>query len=1451
MKKKFLTLLGGALLGLFSMNASAQTNVTNTYLVNPSFEGSSVRFLDINTDRGVEKPEGWSVEWYQDNNDKNGMTFVAESMTQDSKTWSSSDRRAYFVRMRWANSTIYLRQTLQNLIPGNYTLSFAAVAHTSATDKNALSVSVAGQTKTVNVVSNESGTWNNYDVEFTVADGSPYATIEIKGERNQDLFKFGVDNFVLTYDGSSYYETALEKAQDVYDDNKDWAEGADALQTTITNAGGKTTVDDKNAAIFALIQAVKEFKAANTVDMTSKILNPNFESNIENWTVSGGDGNAFARQTSTQVNFNGGFLEKWRNGWNGGYNQKNLDIQQTILNLPNGEYEIKVAVIAQMQGNKETLGDNYKNKKHGGPYYIDDNHGVWVYGTSGTNSGTAWANTQNPSFTNGAGGEFKTATVKVENGELTIGLKAIGSNNGGAELGTYANWIACDNWTLSYFGFDASGLLADLKSMIPDDYTEKHSAKSETDLQNAIEAAEGLIEAGTATKTDIATASTNLTNAIAAVEASIADYAALHAAIAAASYAVITPSYTALATAITTAQGIYAAATTEDCAEAIEALDAAVKAAKVADYNYVMGYFTEDASLGDWSNTYGTNLITTEGYDTTTGYYDLWSGSATPAISQTVTLPAGEYALIGIGRGQAGQSTEKLSVKIGAGEATTVDFLMKGNTGLGVNTSGQADFTEGDGHAYTRDGAGQGWEYRFILFTLNEESSVTLGANATLSSSWAGVYPLQVKTTAASIKALKITEINALAESAPTGQMQKSVKSTLETKIAAATVASTDNTKEELQTIYNELKAAVDAANASVANYKALNSVIATSNACYNENAEGAATFNTAISAAQTAYTAAETDATSETVTIKSALKTYVDENAIEMVVNGTFDTNKDGWSSNTGASGQNLANNKTGDFTGYFWENWNSSPKTGKMSQKNAAVLPAGDYVLQIAAFGDQAPAYEGSNLYVFVNDQKTAVISDVPTYYYVPFTLTEAAVAGTVEYGLVAESDNKSGWIGIDNVSISYVSGKGNFLATETEYAALTAAITAAEAKTLGFEVGEYAPYNNIDAAKALAAAKAIDQEADNSKDAVEAATTALTSATWTANTEEVNAVYDGSFNLTTKTEGDYTVPTGWTNVGYNTRVYNSSNMGSNAGVSATSKTATMFAKFTTEYGTEAGYTMPLKKGVYYLSFIYGGWNEVGTREIKVYNASKNATVTPSSVTAKDNKAHTTASSWSTYSGLVEIPEDGDYILSFYRESTTSQNQICISDIELKKAASANMTITDVKWGTFVAPFAVTIPEDVEAYEVEGVTNDGTINMKSVETTIPANTPVLVYSESAQDETFYGKAVSGDPATDYLVGVYEPTKAPAGSYILMLHNDKAVFGQVVEGKEPTVGANRCYLNVPSGTSSTILRFGDATGIQSVEQQGETIIYDLTGRRVDAAVKGIYIVNGKKMLVK
>ena len=183
--------------------------------------------------------------------------------------------------------------------------------------------------------------------------------------------------------------------------------------------------------------------------------------------------------------------------------------------------------------------------------------------------------------------------------------------------------------------------------------------------------------------------------------------------------------------------------------------------------------------------------------------------------------------------------------------------------------------------------------------------------------------------------------------------------------------------------------------------------------------------------------------------------------------------------------------------------------------------------------------------------------------------------------------------------------------------------------------------------------------------------------------------------------------------------------------------------------------------------------------------------------------------------------------------------------------KPESVTMTIGAAKYSTFIAPFDVEIPEGVTATKIMGA-EGATLTEEAVEGTIPANTPVVLYSESTVNQEFTGvsTAVNDSYTVGLLTGVYTDTDAPLGSYVLQKQGDKVGFFQVTASATPKVRANRAYLTAPATSEVKAFYFGGADAINAVEAETEQgAIYNLAGQRVSKAVKGIYIINGKKVL--
>jgi hypothetical protein len=205
------------------------------------------------------------------------------------------------------------------------------------------------------------------------------------------------------------------------------------------------------------------------------------------------------------------------------------------------------------------------------------------------------------------------------------------------------------------------------------------------------------------------------------------------------------------------------------------------------------------------------------------------------------------------------------------------------------------------------------------------------------------------------------------------------------------------------------------------------------------------------------------------------------------------------------------------------------------------------------------------------------------------------------------------------------------------------------------------------------------------------------------------------------------------------------------------------------------------------------------------------------------------------------------------------TVNSHINFNIVETTKPSIAINT-TAAGWGTVILPFAVAeLPEGVNAYscaEVDG----STLTLVAV-TALEANKPYII--EGAWNETLTGDA-QGTALTyteGLLTGVYADTPAPAGEFVLQNNNNKVAFYEVEdgEGKQPTVGANRCYLTwEEAGVRALFFPGKETTGIDAINAlvNGNATIYNASGAQIPALQKGMNIIKTKnggtrKVMVK
>ena len=318
---------------------------------------------------------------------------------------------------------------------------------------------------------------------------------------------------------------------------------------------------------------------------------------------------------------------------------------------------------------------------------------------------------------------------------------------------------------------------------------------------------------------------------------------------------------------------------------------------------------------------------------------------------------------------------------------------------------------------------------------------------------------------------------------------------------------------------------------------------------------------------------------------------------------------------------------------------------------------------------------------------------------------------------------------------------------------------------------------------------------------------------------------------------------------------------------------------APFVLEAVGDNKYALKTSQG--YLECDYDSYNGTTRYGLMI---SKTSDITPAqwTITIADGKAHIV----NVYDPALELCYVSDYGSNSFKARSYTGNALTL----YAKCADMNFNKLANGYATYAIGSAYQMPAGVKGYVVKGLNNSNEKLVKeeafSAGGLVPALTPLLVYAENleGEDKTYYPillqKEVvdyTGDNYLEYKRTAENMTDSKQGEsvyyYKLTMKDDSVTpenskplgfYWGAADGAAFTLNSHSsAYLALPqnlfanNGSLASALLFdeaGQATDIQltTTTENHTQAVYNLQGVRVSGKLaKGIYIVNGKKVLVK
>lgn len=209
--------------------------------------------------------------------------------------------------------------------------------------------------------------------------------------------------------------------------------------------------------------------------------------------------------------------------------------------------------------------------------------------------------------------------------------------------------------------------------------------------------------------------------------------------------------------------------------------------------------------------------------------------------------------------------------------------------------------------------------------------------------------------------------------------------------------------------------------------------------------------------------------------------------------------------------------------------------------------------------------------------------------------------------------------------------------------------------------------------------------------------------------------------------------------------------------------------------------------------------------------------------------------------------------------KNDTYSTNQSAGLDyiyIQRTGDATETVSVSDAGYATYATTNNIVVPDnnDVKVMTVKVNDDNSTITLYDVpaKTVIPANTGILVKAPAGNCDFVVTSNEGKELENNSLVAAKKAVTSDGATFFALTKMDTKVGFAVVK-KDVKIPAGKAYLKVPAATTAKFFSLdGEATGINSVKTaKADGAYYTLEGVKTTKPVKGLYIHNGKKIVVK